>query len=82
MNWTRPDSYYMASDCGRYTVSRVRVNGIDTYVAWHRTTGRTTRGTELAASEPVPPTATDATRMAAIKQMQGECERHASEAAQ
>lgn len=78
MNWTRPDAYHTASDCGRYTVARVRVQGVDTYVAWCR---KPEPAMELAASDPVQPTATDATRMAAIKAMQAVCERHVSEAA-
>lgn len=70
MNWLtqrqtngKVDPYWIASDCGQYTVSKVVVRDRPQYVAWHAPGGR--RGQEIGSSP-------DAEACKAM------CERHAA----
>ena len=77
LQWRRPDEHHIATVCGRFTVARIRVQDVDHYVAFRREpTPAVVKAHELG-ERAVPPRATDAERMAAIKSLQQCCEAHA-----
>lgn len=70
LRWLAADDYHTRTSCGRFTVARRRVSGIDWYVAYRRDGARSV---ELGATQ-VSPRATDAERSAAIRDMKALCE--------
>lgn len=71
--WRQPDQYHIATACGRFTVARVRVQDVDQYVAYRREPSlNVARARELGRAF-VPPRATDAERMTAIRAMKKVC---------
>lgn len=79
LRWLKPDDYHIRSECGRFTVARRRISGVDWYIAYRREQSvDVTRAHELGATE-VQPRATEAQRKAAIRAMQHLCEVAANE---
>jgi len=75
LRWVKPDDYHIASDCGRFTVTRLTVTPHVWYVAFKRRFEAS--AVEIGATQ-LPATATDAERTAAIHEMQELCNSEAA----
>lgn len=71
LRWLSPtDSYHVRSECGKFSVARRTVNGVDWYVAYRI---EATHAIELGATS-VAKNVTDEGRKAAIREMKQLCE--------
>lgn len=79
LRWLQPDEYHIRTECGRFSVARRRVNGVDWYIANRiEPTVDVERAHEIGATQ-VTPRATGDERLKAISAMREICEAAAIE---
>jgi hypothetical protein len=73
LTWRKPDDYHIRSECGRFTVARMNVVDSVWYAAFKLPWSESEPSTEIAATK-LSANASDAERMAAIRELQSVCE--------
>ena len=73
LRWIRGDAYHVRTECGRFSVARRTVKGIDWYIAYRLEGNGKLYARELGAAQ-VSPRSTDAERSAVIRDLKALCE--------
>ncbi len=74
LRWRKPEAHHVMTECGRFSVAKVTVCGVDCYQAFRRTVKDESVFCEEIGVAKVSKRATDAERLEAIRAMKAVCE--------
>ena len=73
LRWRKRDNYHLRTECGRFSIARVSVNGAPWYIAWRLSRREAEPSTEIGATR-LEADATSQEREEAVGALKALCE--------